>query len=133
MSISLVKIVERKLITDHRGWFMKFIDGKEENLPPYTGEIYFTSANPLEKKGGHYHIKANEWFCPVYGKGTLLLEDIQTKERLSVSMDATNPVTVFVPANVAHIVKNISTKENFILCAYTDQYYVPEDTINYEF
>ena len=38
--------------------------------------------------------------------------------------------TVFIPNNVAHIVKNNSDKE-FILLAYTDKLYDPKDTISY--
>ena len=29
----------RRLLKDDRGWFLKVITGKEEKLPPHTGEV----------------------------------------------------------------------------------------------
>lgn len=41
---SKIKIISRRKISDNRGWFLKIIDGKENSLPNYTGEIYIVSA-----------------------------------------------------------------------------------------
>ena len=128
--LSHIKVIPRRLIKDERGWFLKVIDGKEEQLPAYTGEVYFTCALPNQSKGCHYHELANEWFSPVTGKALLKLEDIHTKEKLTIELDAAVPVTVFIPPFIAHSVYNQST-EDFILCAYTDQLYNPADTIPY--
>ena len=125
---SKIKTFNRQLIKDNRGWFLKVIDGKEEKLPAYTGEIYFTCAAPGQIKGCHYHELANEWFSPVTGKAILKLEDIQTGEKLEILLDAENPVTVFVPSLIAHAFLNLGNND-FILCAYTDQLFKPEDTI----
>lgn len=127
---SRIKIISRKLIKDERGWFLKVIDGKEDQLPSYTGEVYFTCALPGQVKGGHYHELANEWFTPMVGKATLKLEDINTHEKMDIEMDAEFPFTIFIPSFVAHTIYNSSEKD-FILSAYTDQLYVPEDTITY--
>lgn len=117
---------------DDRGWFLKTITGKEEGLPMRTGEVYFTSAKAGANKGGHYHDIANEWFTMIVGKGVLVLEDIETKERIEIEMDARQPETIFIPSHVAHCVVNRSN-EDFIMCAYTDVLYDPKDTIAYEF
>lgn len=124
--------IPRRLIKDERGWFLKVITGTEFGLPNHTGEVYFTSATPSQVKGGHYHEAAQEWFTMIEGRGTLLLEDIDTKERLVVKMDALQPETIYIPQRVAHIVVNDSDTSN-ILCAYTDVLYDPKDTITYEF
>ena len=55
---SKIKIISRRKISDNRGWFLKIIDGKENSLPNYTGEIYIVSAISGESRGGHYHNRA---------------------------------------------------------------------------
>lgn len=122
----------RRLLQDERGWFLKTITGKEKYIPLYTGEVYFTSAKAGYNKGGHYHNVANEWFTMIVGKGVLVLEDIETKERIEIELNSQQPETIFIPANVAHSVNNRSN-EDFIMCAYTDAHYDPLDTIAYEF
>lgn len=125
-------IINRRLVADERGWFFKAITGTEENLPSHTGEIYLTMGKPGQSKGGHYHPQALEWFTIIEGEAVLILEDIKTHERIEIGMSLQKAITVFIPNNVAHIVKNTSDK-NFILLAYTDKLYDPADTIPYNF
>ena len=51
--IENVKIINRRLIADDRGWFLKAITGTEEGIPSHTGEVYLTMGKPGQKKGGH--------------------------------------------------------------------------------
>lgn len=124
-------VYKRSKIEDSRGWFLKVVTGQELNLPNRTGEIYLTMALPGEVKGGHYHPLANEWFTLIAGECTLKITDVYTKESYELYLGANNPITVYVPAGIAHAFINISKKENFILLAYSDQYYDPSDTISY--
>lgn len=130
--IDKVKIIDRKLIKDERGWFLKAITGKEEGLPPHTGEVYLTMGKPGQSKGGHYHPKAQEWFTVVEGKAVLKLEDVETKEHREIEMSLETAQSVYVPSNVAHIFDNIGDAD-FIVLAYTDLLYDPTDTIAYNF
>ena len=125
-----VKIYPRNLIQDDRGWFLKVITGKEDNLPHHTGEIYLTMGRKGQSKGGHFHPEAYEWFTLISGKATLKLEDIYTHERLDIELSLHDPKVIFVPNNVAHVVENKSDAD-FILLAYTDRLYDPNDTIAY--
>ncbi|MEL6720299.1 MAG: WxcM-like domain-containing protein [Bacteroidota bacterium] len=127
-----IKIIKRRKIEDSRGWFLKVIDGKEANLPSHTGEVYLTMALPGEIKGGHYHNKANEWFTLIEGKCEVRLEDMETKERYIFSLEGREPLTLFVPAKIAHAFVNNEESTKFILLAYTDQLYDPVDTIPYQ-
>ncbi len=127
-----VAIIQRKLIADDRGWFLKAITGTEKDIPSHTGEVYLTMGKPGQAKGGHYHPEALEWFTIIEGSAVLKLEDIETHERLDIPMSLDKAITVFIPNNVAHIVVNDSDKD-FILLAYTDKLYDPKDTIVYEF
>jgi dTDP-4-dehydrorhamnose 3,5-epimerase-like enzyme len=129
MSISSkIKIIERKKIEDSRGWFLKVINGLEDNLPPYTGEVYLTNATSGEAKGGHYHPLANEWFTLITGICEVKLVDLSTGEKLTLQLSSKEPKTLYVPNNIAHIFINNSDDE-FILLAYSDQIYNPADTI----
>jgi dTDP-4-dehydrorhamnose 3,5-epimerase-like enzyme len=127
-----IKFIPRRKIEDTRGWFLKVIDGKEDNLPNYTGEVYLTYATPLQTKGGHYHPLANEWFTLLTGKCLVKLKDIETGETLELHLESEKPQTLFVPNNVAHSFTNLSATQEFLLLAYSDQLYKPEDTIMYD-
>ena len=128
--IDKVRIIPRRLISDERGWFLKAITGTEEGIPSHTGEVYLTMGKPGQGKGGYYHPEAVEWFTVIEGEAVLQLEDIATHERRDIEMSLEKAITVFIPNNVAHIVKNNSDKD-FILLAYTDKLYDPKDTISY--
>jgi dTDP-4-dehydrorhamnose 3,5-epimerase-like enzyme len=130
--IDKVKIINRRLIADERGWFLKAITGTEEGIPAHTGEVYLTMGKPGQAKGGHYHPEAVEWFTLIEGSAVLKLEDMETHEKQEVEMSLEKAITVFIPNNVAHIVVNNSDKD-FILLAYTDKLYDPSDTIAHKF
>ena len=129
--IDKVRIIPRRLIADDRGWFLKAITGKEEDIPSHTGEVYLTMGKPGQAKGGHYHPEAVEWFTIIEGRAILKLEDMETHERRDIEMPFEKAQTVFIPNGVAHIVVNTSDK-NFILLAYTDKLYDPADTIAFK-
>lgn len=130
--IEQVRIIPRRLLGDDRGWFLKAITGKEEGLPGHTGEVYLTMGKQGQSKGGHYHLKAQEWFTVIVGNAKLKLIDIETKEQLEIEMALEKEITVYVPPGVAHIFENTGS-DDFIVLAYTDVLYDPSDTIPYQF
>lgn len=130
--IDKVHIINRRLIADDRGWFLKTITGTEEGIPSHTGEVYLTMGKPGQAKGGHYHPEAVEWFTIIEGSAVLKLEDMETHETREIEMSLEKAITVFIPNYVAHIVVNNSDKD-FILLAYTDKLYDPADTIAHKF
>lgn len=126
--IDKVQIINRRLISDERGWFLKAITGTEDGIPDHTGEVYLTMGKPGQAKGGHFHPEAVEWFTIIQGSAVLKLEDMETHERRDIEMSLGKAITVFIPNNVAHVVVNNSDSD-FILLAYTDKLYDPKDTI----
>lgn len=130
--LNKVEIIERKKINDERGWFLKTLTGKEEGLPNHTGEIYVVRTYPGQIRGGHYHEVAKEWFTLLTGKATLRLKDTNTQEEATLELDADRPITVVIPAFIAHEFKNVSD-DDFLLLAYTDVLYDPGDTIPFLF
>lgn len=127
-----IKILRREKISDSRGWFMKIMNGHEECLQNFTGEIYVTSALSGQFKGGHYHSIANEWFFLIKGKCKLKLFDIEESEYFEMILDEYQPRIIFIPSRIAHSFENISC-EDFLLIAYMDKHFDPSDTIKFNF
>lgn len=125
-----VTLIPRKLIADERGWFVKTLDGGEAGLPGHVGEVYLTMALPGQARGNHYHPQCDEWFTIVAGKALLLLGDPLSDERAEIALDAAEPVTVHVPAGVAHVFVNpADSGAEFVLVAYAALRYDPADTV----
>ena len=125
-----VRVIPRELKLDSRGWFLKVIDGREEHLPPITGEVYLTLAEPGQVRGNHYHRTISEWFTVVAGHAQLRLCDPGSGETAELSLDAASPQTVYIPAGLAHAFKNLETAERpVLLVAYADRPFDPDDTV----
>ena len=125
-----VALIPRAFAADDRGWLLKVIDGREDNLPDRTGEIYLTLAFPGLVRGNHFHRLTSEWFTIVQGAALLILGDPETAERAEIRLSADNPQTVYIPAGVGHAFVNAAdAPEPFLLVAYADHLYDPQDTI----
>lgn len=130
--IEKVQIINRKFIPDERGWFVKVVIGQEDGMRSHVGEVYLTMGNPGQSKGGHYHINTREWFYLLEGRAVLKLEDVKTKERREIEMTCDCAQSVYVPEMVAHIFENVG-ETRFVVLAYADLAYDPEDTEEYTF
>ena len=127
-----IEIIPRKKITDDRGWLLKVITGKERGLPAYTGEVYTVFSEDGACRGGHYHEEATEWFTILQGKANLVLLDMNTSEKHTIFLDIAEPQTIVVPPDIAHRFDAIE-QQSFLLLAYTDMLYKPEDTLAVDF
>jgi len=124
-----IEIISRKKIEDSRGYFLKLIDGNEPSNP-FPCEVYITSAKPGESKGGHYHLKAREWFTLIKGEALLTIVNIDTYEKSEIKLSDKVLETIYVSTGYAHNFLNVGN-EDFILLAYTDKKYDPTDTLIY--
>lgn len=129
--IEKVELIPRRLISDDRGWFLKVIEGTENGMARGIGEVYLTMAKPGQVRGNHYHLLANEWFTIVNGNARVLLADPVTGSRKELNLSSENPFTLFVPAGIAHCFVNLVDSNEFLLVAYSDKYYDPNDTLPY--
>lgn len=127
-----IELIKRKRIYDSRGWFLKAITGLEKGLPNHTGEVYIVSSINGAPRGGHYHKRATEWFTLLTGSARLELKDIRTNEVKSIELNVTQPVTIVVPPYIAHRFDAIDNN-SFLLLAYIDVHYDPDDTIQMNF
>lgn len=130
--IEQVRFIPRRLIADARGWFLKVIDGSEQDIPPHTGEVYLTLAVPGQARGNHFHPETAEWFTIVSGSALLIVADPETKERAEFELSEGDPRTVYMPAGLAHVFVNAASAEkDFLLVAYAANPFDPSDTIPY--
>lgn len=130
-----IRIYPRQRRGDARGWLLKCIDGHEAWLPDRTGEVYVVMGKPGEIRGGHFHPLAQEWFTLLQGSATLLLADPATGERAELSLTDEQPVTVHVPAGIAHAFRAGQHEGELpmLLSAYSDRLYDPADTVPFSF
>jgi dTDP-4-dehydrorhamnose 3,5-epimerase-like enzyme len=128
-----VRFLPRHTKSDERGWLLKLITGYEENLPKETGEMYIVYTQPGHVRGNHYHGVTSEWFSVFQGYADVILEDVETKERMTFRLSEENYTTVYVPFGIAHafIVPSDAPKP-MLLAAYADKPFVPAENIPYK-
>jgi dTDP-4-dehydrorhamnose 3,5-epimerase-like enzyme len=127
-----IRLIPRQRREDARGWLLKIIDGGEPGIPAHTGEAYVTLAHPGQKRGGHYHRRTHEWFTVLQGDAEVRLADPGTGEQLNLNLRMSEPMTLFVPAGVAHSFGNGSATGSMVLAAYASERYDPADTVLHE-
>jgi len=122
MDYSIKELVK---IEDKRGFLVECLKSSDlAEGEKYFGQIYLTTIRHGHVRGNHYHQKKREFYVIISGKASLVLEDINTKERREFEIDASGNkiVRISVGRNVAHAIKNISDQD-IILCAYTNEEY----------
>jgi len=72
--------------------------------------VYIANLDVGGVAGNHYHKEKVEMFVCLHGEVQVLLVDVETGEKkeltLSAAVDDEHNVGLFIPANVAHTVKN---------------------------
>ena len=123
-----VRVIPRQRRADERGWLLKVVVGDEPGLSQRLGEVYLVSAAPGEIRGNHFHRRTSEWFTLVQGVAQLALRDEASGARRVLHLSADDPVTVHVPAGIAHAFR--ADREHaraMLLVAYADERYDPKD------
>jgi len=128
------KLTEFEKHSDNRGDLIVFLKKSDlDNHFKTFGQIYFVT---FEKKGvvrgNHYHNKWHEWFGIIAGKIEVFLEDIHTKERKTLILDAKKDkyTRLEIGPHVAHKFRSIS--KYAALINYADSEWYSDDTISYE-
>lgn len=130
MSNKLYDLIERRMIIDDRGFFLKTMTGLEPDLPQTFGEIYVIKGDKGKHRANHYHSAATEWFTILQGKVLLNLKHVDSGQTASLLLTDHAPVTVRVNPKVAHSLIGVDGHD-YLLMAYTDIRYDPVDTIAY--
>lgn len=129
------RIDKCKKVTDPRGHLIEFLRRAElDDVERDFGQIYFVTFDSyLQIRGNHYHTRGFEIFGVVAGVLEVALEDVQTKERVDLVLDAEDRLftRLRVGAKVAHAFRNLSPTA--ILLDYCSKQYNPEDTDRNEY
>lgn len=125
-----VRVIPRKLLGDDRGALLKVMKGDEPGLTGRFGEIYVVWAKDGKSRGGHFHPKTGEWFTLLEGHCRLVAVDMQDGERREIDLSEAAPVTIHMPAGVAHRFDSIDGP--WSLLAYAANPYDPSDTVMFD-
>lgn len=117
------RLLERKV--DNRGQLVEVFPGSVMGRPDW-GLVYLFSVNPGVIRGNHYHQQKNEWFFIAQGQIELVLGDRETAEQTILRLSGDHPETVFIPAGIAHAVRNTSAT-TAVVVAYIDQEFDPDN------
>ncbi len=67
--------------------------------------------------GNHYHHKKQELLYPLLGSFKVILEDIQTKEREEIELNADQHQAIYFPPKIAHVIVAQTNPAIFIVTA----------------
>lgn len=121
-----VKIVDLKIITDKRGWLAELLKNRDLENKKF-GQLLITVAKPGATKGGHYHLRKEEWFIVISGRGELKFIDNKTGEEIKMILDEKDLKAVQIPLNTKHWIKNLGEKDLSLL-AYCSEEFNSNDT-----
>lgn len=109
------------VIYDQRFPFIKF-------EPQYAYYVRFLEDG--NTAGNHYHMKKAEIFIPMEGEFEVHLENINSKEKEIITLDAEDNVAFYVKTQVAH--KVVSKKKGGVLLVMAASPSRDEDEIDYQ-
>lgn len=110
----LFKEIHREKLRREDGWLSELVSMKCDDQPFTCLHSYLVSINPGMSRTNHYHLEKEEWMAIASGKIDLLLEDIRTKEKASIQLDAKSDDyrLVYIPPLVAHTLVNTAEDES---------------------
>ena len=112
------KIKNLKIHSDSRGWLIELLKANEIEKP--LKQLHIASIKPGFVRGNHYHKKRIEWLFLVSGKAKVVLEDVATKKRKNFIFNEKSPKVLSIFPGISHAVKNIGTKNAYIISAQSD-------------
>ena len=65
--------------------------------------------------GNHYHERKQELIYPIIGNFTVLLENIESKEREEISLKASKHQVVYCPIGIAHAIRAETKNATFLV------------------
>lgn len=115
------------------GWLAEIFSMNHPDSPFDCFHSYIVNIAPNSVRAMHYHKQKKEWMALASGRIEIVLEDIDTKDRLEKILDENSEKysIIFVPPMIAHVVKNIGNR-NASLIVFSQTAEIPDDTIHYE-
>ena len=127
------KKLSRKKYSRDDGWLTELLSASLDDVPFTNIHSYLVIIKPNKYRAMHYHKVKEEWLALTSGKIKLVLENIKTKEKefLVLDEDSKDYNLVYIPPNIAHVVKNVGEK-NAGLVIFSKTAEIPGDTIGYD-
>ena len=118
-----------KVFSDERGNLIEFInrDQLEENGFDF-GQLYILTFDGKDVvRGNHYHEHSAEVFCVIYGEAEIVLEDVETKHRISkiIKAEADKYVRIMIGKKIAHAIRSLS--DQVLMVSFSTKQYGPRD------
>jgi dTDP-4-dehydrorhamnose 3,5-epimerase-like enzyme len=128
-----LKKLSRKKYVRNDGWLTELISSSHGDIPFKDVHSYLVVIKPDSFRAMHYHRTKEEWLALTSGKIKLILEDIQTKEKEFLILDeySKDYNLIYIPPNIAHVVKNFGDK-NASVVIFSKTAEIQGDTISYE-
>ena len=79
--------------------------------------------------GNHYHEKKQELIYPIMGTFTVVLENIESKEREEMSLETTKHQIIYFPTRIAHVIRAETKNAVFLVVTTSAE---EEDAIYYK-
>lgn len=119
---------ELTIRVDPRGSLFEILRFVDDDVPP-KGQLYTFSVNPGARRGDHYHLTKREWFTCVYGRVTVLLDNLHGQTQV-VDMDADRPAIVYAGPGTTHALVNQGTEVSVVVSYGSEQHH-PDDPDTY--
>lgn len=94
----------------------------------YSYTVLFKKSQAVA--GNHYHKIKQELFTPLNGKFSIFLEDVKTKKKETILMDAKNHEMIYIHVGIAHAVRAEGSGAILFVAATSPG--VEEDEITYK-
>lgn len=114
-----------QVYVDERGQLTQFVTEEyltKHNLP--FGQVYLLTFNAAGVvRGNHYHKESTEVFCLIQGEVEMIFEDVITKERKHLVVNALTRATrrILIGPHVAHTI--VSKSGSAVLASYSSVVY----------
>ena len=97
-------------------------------------QLSLLTVSPGCTRGGHYHTRKKEWFCPISGRGTIRLVDIDSLREVIIKIDSFyNKEFYYIPPNIAHWVSNPHQLSDLVILILISEEYDEEDPDTFRF
>lgn len=125
-----MQIVKLRQHKDERGMLV------ENTLPEImkqSNHFFVSKSQPGVVRGNHYHTHKSEWFYVIQGTCEIIVEDMNTKKRETVTIRSEDENIFHMEPGKAHAFKNIG-KDELIVLALINDVFDPEnpDTVPYK-
>lgn len=125
----MIKTSKLRVYSDDRG---SLAENTLQEVMANSEHFFISKSIPNIVRGNHYHKRKEEWFYIIKGKAEIAVEDIDTKERETITVSADDNILVKMEPLKAHAIKSIGDEE-MILLALINEVFDQEDPDTYEY